>query len=193
MTQANFNLQAGAITGKANPLAFLQGFNRVGSAKNNTNSPANQSGGQGGQGGPKRGKINLLTQGVEGFTPGVQLSNNISPIANMIPRDEGMLLERANLGIPSLQFGGVPKVPVSGAGNTSNGAAEDAYDNPRPSKINHVTGANHQDERMKYLLKFGKVLWAGPDYNSVFVELPQIPGVSIYYRKDVLRDAGPER
>lgn len=124
---------------------------------------------------------------------GLHNLNQISPISNL-GREEGPGQDKSNYAIPSIQLGPGSRGAAggSGAGYTSHNAAEDAYDNLRPGRKAPVSQNSAQDERMKYLLKFGKVLWAGPDYNSVFVELPQIPGVSIYYRKDVLRYAAPD-
>lgn len=47
------------------------------------------------------------------------------------------------------------------------------------------------DERLVYLLDYGKVIRSDHDFNAIFAELPQIPGVWIFYRKDVLRVQNP--
>lgn len=49
-----------------------------------------------------------------------------------------------------------------------------------------------KDQRLKYLLKFAKIISHQDDYASVFAELPQIPGVWIFYRKDAIRSKHPE-
>lgn len=49
-----------------------------------------------------------------------------------------------------------------------------------------------KDQRLKYLLKYAKIISSQEDYSSVFAELPQIPGVWIFYRKDAIRNKNPE-
>lgn len=49
-----------------------------------------------------------------------------------------------------------------------------------------------KDERLKYLLKYGKVIRWTSDGQGVFAELPQIPGVWIFYRKNKVRAANPD-
>ena len=49
-----------------------------------------------------------------------------------------------------------------------------------------------KDQRLKYLLKFAKIISHQDNYSSVFAELPQIPGVWIFYRKDAVRNKSPE-
>lgn len=49
-----------------------------------------------------------------------------------------------------------------------------------------------KDQRLKYLLKFAKIISYTDNYSTLFAELPQIPGVWIFYRKDVIRNKNPE-
>jgi len=48
-----------------------------------------------------------------------------------------------------------------------------------------------KDERMRYLLKYGKVVKEEGRGDAVFAELPQIPGVLIYYRKNEVKIKNP--
>jgi hypothetical protein len=52
---------------------------------------------------------------------------------------------------------------------------------------------NETDERLRYLLKYGKVKKFEQDFRAIFAELPQISGIWIFYRKQSLRNLRPER
>jgi hypothetical protein len=52
---------------------------------------------------------------------------------------------------------------------------------------------NESDERLRYLLKYGKVKKFEQDFRAIFAELPQISGIWIFYRKQSLRNLRPER
>ena len=48
-----------------------------------------------------------------------------------------------------------------------------------------------KDERFRYLLKYGLIKRCMGDFDSIFAELPQIPGVWIFYRRGFIRDQSP--
>ena len=52
---------------------------------------------------------------------------------------------------------------------------------------------NESDERLRYLLKYGKVKKFEQDFKAIFAELPQISGIWIFYRKQSLRNLRPDR
>jgi leucine-rich repeat-containing protein 49 len=65
--------------------------------------------------------------------------------------------------------------------NTSNGFQNSAIKTDKPADIQKLLG-EEEDERFRYLLKYGIVRKL--DNNAaIFAELPQIPGVWVYYRK----------
>lgn len=49
------------------------------------------------------------------------------------------------------------------------------------------------DERLRYLLKYGKIKKFEHDFRAIFAELPQIPNVWIFYRKQELRNLKPDK
>lgn len=48
-----------------------------------------------------------------------------------------------------------------------------------------------EDERLKYLIKFGEVMRCDDKYQIVLAKLPQIPDVWIYYRSRDVREKNP--
>lgn len=49
-----------------------------------------------------------------------------------------------------------------------------------------------KDERYRYLVKHGNVLFIEPEILTIYVELPQIPGIVIVYRRPCEREKNPE-
>ena len=72
--------------------------------------------------------------------------------------------------------------------------ADNKSDDSRPEKMAQDLGPkdNEKDVRLRYLLKHGKVTRCHDNYESIFAELPQIPGVWIFYRKESVRAKSPE-
>lgn len=50
-----------------------------------------------------------------------------------------------------------------------------------------------KDERYRYLLKHGNVHYVEAETNSIYVELPQIPGILIVYRRPSERLLNPDK
>lgn len=50
-----------------------------------------------------------------------------------------------------------------------------------------------KDERYRYLLKHGNVHFVESETYSIFVELPQIPGILIVYRRPSERQINPDK
>lgn len=83
-----------------------------------------------------------------------------------------------------------PEISNQGMGSTKQSSKDKSEKNIIPSQL---ALENESDERLRYLLKYGKVKKFEQDFKAIFAELPQISGIWIFYRKQSLRALRPER
>lgn len=91
-----------------------------------------------------------------------------------------------------------PDIPPGGSGGFNNNIFSEklsksnnkdmANQQKQTEKLNEMISnpvilENETDERLRYLLKYGKVKKFEQDFGAIFAELQQIPGVWIFYRK----------